>query len=185
MEDLQAALQSILSDPAQMARVTALAESLGLKPPEEGYEATGNRQQATGDGGREATGNRQQATGDGGREASGNRQQATGDGGRGGPQPHVGAGALDGPPLQAAGEPQDGPVGAASSAFPLPGLDGPELGRLMGLLSASSGSEDRLLNALRPALDPAGQARVDRALRAAKLSRLAGSFFKQERTARV
>ena len=45
-------------------------------------EATGNRQQATGDGGREASGNRQQATGDGGREASGNRHQASGDGGR-------------------------------------------------------------------------------------------------------
>ena len=44
-------------------------------------KATGNREQATGDGGREATGNRQQATGDGGREATGNRQQATGDGG--------------------------------------------------------------------------------------------------------
>ncbi len=44
-------------------------------------KATGNRQQATGDGGHEATGNRQQATGDGGSEATGNRQQATGDGG--------------------------------------------------------------------------------------------------------
>ena len=157
MEDMQAALRSILSDPAQMARVAALAESLGLKPPEEGYEATGNRQQATGDGG----------------EATGNRQQATGDGGRGGP------------PLQAAGEPRDGPAGAASSAFPLPGLDGPELGRLLGLLSASSGSEDRLLNALRPALSAAGQARIDRALRAAKLSRLAGGLLRQGRSAHV
>ena len=155
MEDLQAALQSILSDPAQMARVAALAESLGLKPPEEGYEATGNR------------------------------QQATGDGGRGGPQPHVGAGALDGPPLQAAGEPRDGTAGAASTALPLPGLDGPELGRLLGLLSASSGSEDRLLNALRPALSAAGQARIDRALRAAKLSRLAGGLLRQGRSAHV
>ena len=169
MEDLQAALQSILSDPAQMARVAALAESLGLKPPEEGYEATGNRQQATGNGG----------------EATGNRQQATGDGGRGGPQPHVGAGALDGPPLQAAGEPRDGTAGAASTALPLPGLDGPELGRLLGLLSASSGSEDRLLNALRPALSAAGQARIDRALRAAKLSRLAGGLLRQGRSAHV
>ena len=34
MEDLQGALQSILSDPEQMARVAALAESLGLKPPD-------------------------------------------------------------------------------------------------------------------------------------------------------
>ena len=47
-----------------------------------GFEATGNRQQATGDGGREATGNRQQATGNSGREATGNRQQATGNRGR-------------------------------------------------------------------------------------------------------
>ena len=135
MEDLQAALQSILSDPAQMARVAALAESLGLKPPEEGA-ATG------------------------GYEAAGNRQQA-------------------------AGEPRDGTAGAASSAFPLPGLDGPELGRLLGLLSASSGSEDRLLNALRPALSAAGQARIDRALRAAKLSRLAGGLLRQGRSAHV
>ncbi len=44
-------------------------------------KATGNRQQAIGDGGREGTGNREQATGDGGREGTGNRQQATGDGG--------------------------------------------------------------------------------------------------------
>ena len=42
-----------------------------------GFEATGNRQQATGDGGREATGNRQQATGNRGRGTRGNRQQAT------------------------------------------------------------------------------------------------------------
>ena len=47
MEDLQATLQSVLSDPAQMAQIAALAESLGLKPPEQ--QATGNGQQATGD----------------------------------------------------------------------------------------------------------------------------------------
>ncbi len=40
-------------------------------------QATGNRQQATGDGRCEAAGNRQQATGDGRCEAAGNRQQAT------------------------------------------------------------------------------------------------------------
>ena len=34
MEDLQATLQSILSDPEQMARISAIADSLGLKPPE-------------------------------------------------------------------------------------------------------------------------------------------------------
>ena len=43
------------------------------------YQATGNRQQATGDGGCEASVTRQQATGDGGCESTGNRQQATGD----------------------------------------------------------------------------------------------------------
>ena len=41
-------------------------------------QVTGNRQQATGDGGREGSGIR----GAGRREAAGNRQQATGDGGR-------------------------------------------------------------------------------------------------------
>ena len=33
MEDLQSTIQSILSDPEQMQRITAMAESLGLKPP--------------------------------------------------------------------------------------------------------------------------------------------------------
>ena len=33
MEDLQSTLQSILSDPEQMRRITAMAESLGLGPP--------------------------------------------------------------------------------------------------------------------------------------------------------
>ncbi len=35
MEDLQSTIQSILSDPEQMQRITAMAESLGLKPPEQ------------------------------------------------------------------------------------------------------------------------------------------------------
>ena len=35
MEDLQSTIQSILSDPEQMQRITAMAASLGLKPPEQ------------------------------------------------------------------------------------------------------------------------------------------------------
>ena len=34
MEDLQSALQSILSDPEQMARIQEIAGSLGMNPPE-------------------------------------------------------------------------------------------------------------------------------------------------------
>ena len=49
--------------------------------------------------------------------------------------------------------------------------------KLMALLSASSGAEDRVLNALRPSLSPAGGSRIDRALRAAKLSRLAARLL--------
>ena len=110
MEDLQEALQNILSDPEQMARMTALAESLGLKPPE-------------------------------------------------GPSP------------------QPSPIGASEgdqASGP-----GPDLGRLMGMLAATGGGETRVLSALRPVLSAEGQGRVDRALRAAKLSRLAGSLLTQ------
>ena len=35
MDDLQNRLQSILSDPEQMRQIAAMAESLGLKPPEQ------------------------------------------------------------------------------------------------------------------------------------------------------
>ena len=107
MEDLQAALQSILSSPEQMARVASLAESLGLKPPEEGGTA--------------------------------------------------------------------GPAGSgdASVSPGLPELNGLDLGGLMGKLSALSGAEDRVFAALGPALSPVGRGKADRALRAAKLSRLA------------
>ena len=45
---------------------------------------------------------------------------------------------------------------------------GLDLGRLMGQLAAMSGSEDRVLNALRPTLSPDGQPRVARAPRAAR-----------------
>ena len=132
MEDLQDALQSILSDPEQMARVAALAESLGLNPPN--GEATGNRQRAT-------------------------------------------------------GEERDSYVGAVIGRPPE--AEAPEtrndlnLEKAMGILSASSGGEARVLSALRPTLGPEGQSRVDRALRAAKLSRLAGALLTRGRRAHV
>ncbi len=120
MEDLQSTLQSILSDPEQMARVASLAESLGLKPPDVPPQTGGESGSAA------------------------DRQTES-----------------------PAWKPQNDGGGM--------GLD---LGRLMGQLAAMSGSEDRVLNALRPTLSPDGQHRVDRALRAAKLSRLAGLFLK-------
>lgn len=56
--------------------------------------------------------------------------------------------------------------------------NGIDLPGLMSRLSSLNGSEDRVLNALRPGLDAAGQGRVDRALRAAKLSRLAAQLLR-------
>ena len=168
MEDLQDALQSILSDPEQMARVAALAESLGLKPPDN--EATGNRQQATG--------NRQQAIG----ETSGSSAGAV-------------IGRLPDPPFRGEAPqnchskpcPEQGRRGSEESAPPSPftGSDGINLGQVMNLLSTSSGSEIKVLSALRSTMDPEGQTRVDRALRAAKLSRLAGTLLAQRRTEHV
>ena len=115
MEDLQSTLQSILSDPEQMARVSALAESLGLKPPETAPRSAGD---------------------------------------------------------QPANAPPDD---ARSDAAP-------DLTRMMGLLAASGGgAEAQVLNALRPTLSGEGQHRVDRALRAAKLSRLAAQFLSKGR----
>ena len=121
MEDLQETLQSILSDPEQMARVASLAESLGLKLPEPAPDS-----------------------------ANMNAKQL------------------------------EEPV---SPSFP--GLDGVDLGKLMGQLSALNGAEDRVLGALRPTLSQSGQGKVDRALRAAKLSRLAGQFLGRGRAGNV
>ena len=117
MEDLQTTLHAILSDPEQMSRISAMAESLGLKPPDS--PPPGNT----------------------------------------GTPPPAGSG---------------GPV--AGAPLDLGGM-GVDLGKLMGTLSAMQGTEDRVLNALRPSLSQEGQRRVDRALRAAKLSRLAGQFL--------
>ena len=127
MEDLQSTLQSILSDPEQMARVASLAESLGLKPPDE--------------------------------PSAGGNQTV--------------------PPSNPETDSQ-----AWKSQNDLGGM-GLDLGALMGQLAAINGSEDRVLNALRPTLSPDGQNRVDRALRAAKLSRLAGQFLRNRRNGHV
>ena len=47
------------------------------------------------------------------------------------------------------------------------------MGKLLPLLSQASGRESQIFGALRPYLSPEDQHRADRALRAAKLSRLA------------
>ena len=96
MEGLEDALQKLLQDPAQLAELSALAQSLGLGPPESPPEP---------------------------------------------PQPKSAP-----PPVSAA--PPCGPFGAR---------------------------QEQLLLALKPFLKPSRQEKIDRALRAARLSRLAGS----------
>ena len=96
MEGLEDALQKLLKDPAQLAELSALAQSLGLGPPESPPEP---------------------------------------------PQPKSAP-----PPVSAA--PPCGPFGAR---------------------------QEQLLLALKPFLKPSRQEKIDRALRAARLSRLAGS----------
>lgn len=100
MEDLQAAIQGVLSDPAQMDQLQAMAQALGMQ---------------------------------GGQDAA------------------------SAPPPEPPPEAPDGQVLA-----------------LMGRLSQMHGSEERVFSALRPTLSEQGQRKVDRALRAARLSRLAG-----------
>lgn len=163
MEDLQSTLQSILSDPEQMARVASLAESLGLKPPEETPPS---------------------AAGQAGPEETPLRPGIQGRQGQGAPPLGRQAGQWEG---AAPSSGQDQRQGATASP-PLPGLNGlngMDPGALMGRLAALNGAEDRILGALRPALSPAGQGKVDRALRAAKLSRLAGQFLAQGRSGHV
>jgi len=161
MEDLQATLQSVLSDPAQMAQIAALAESLGLKPPEQ--QATGNGQQAAGNA-PARSGEHCSPRGPRPEEATGNGQQAK-----------------DRPAGAAIGRPPE----ADASPMPIPNLEGLDLGKLMAGLSAMQGREDRVLGALRPSLGPSGQARTDRALRAAKLARLAGQLLRRGREGHV
>lgn len=139
MEDLQSTLQNILSDPAQMQRIAAMAESLGLKPPE------GNPGPA-------------QAA----------QSEASVSPGSGAPHPQPDA---------------SGPVGSEASApFALGGMD---LSALMGSLSAMQGTEDRVFSALRPSLSQAGQGKADRAVRAAKLAKLASRFLTRQRNGNV
>ena len=120
MEDLQTALQGILSDPEQMQTIAAMAESLGLKPPE-GLGASAHAA-----------------------------------------------------PSEAAGLPAGGHA-----------LGSLDLSKLMGSLSAMQGTEDRVFAALRPSLSPTGQGKTDRALRAAKLARLASRFLIRQRDGHV
>ena len=161
MEDLQSTLQSILSDPAQMARVAALAESLGLKPPDAGA-----------DGSAESSRNRPP-------EAAGEETRSTKS------EPFIETTGAFGQAEQS-GETAfrrgEEAVRSAAPSFAPAGID---LGSLMSRLSALNGAEDRVLNALRPVLSPEGQGRVDRALRAAKLSRLAGRFLEVGSARRV
>lgn len=140
MEDLQSSLQSILSNPEQMARVAALAESLGLKPPDQGagiQDPGAGREKGNGEG---RTGNGEQAA-----ESRGHSERSE---------------------------------ESACSSFPPFGASETDLAGLMARLSSLNGSEDRVLNALRPSLSPASRERVDRASRAAKLSRLAGQLLR-------
>jgi len=182
MEDLQATLQSVLSNPAQMAQIAALAESLGLKPPEETpaspvAAAIGRQSEATGQG----IGNRESGTGDGGTGPSASLRFAQDDktetaspvGAATGRPPNAGAS----PVGAATGRPPEAP--ASQIPFPIP--DGLDLGRLMTGLSAMQGRENQVLGAIRPSLSPAGQAKADRALRAAKLARLAGQLLRRGR----
>lgn len=53
------------------------------------------------------------------------------------------------------------------------------LGKLLPLLTQSGGKEAQVFRALRPYLSPENQQRADRALRAAKLSRLAKVALKE------
>ena len=127
MDDLQSTLQSILSDPEQMRRIAAMAESLGLKPPEgEPFPGPSTQGEAS---------------------ASASGHSAHGE-----------------------------------ESVPL-GL--PDLSALMNGLSAVQGTEDRVFSALRPSLSPAGQGKADRAVRAAKLARLASRFLTRQRDGRV
>ena len=136
MEDLQSTIQSILSDPEQMRQITVIAESLGLKQPE------------------------QNSTTQNPTDAQSERPEGL------------------------ASRRSEESASSASSVSPNPpGL--PDLSALMGSLSAMRGTEDRVFAALRPSLSPSGQAKADRAARAAKLSRLAGRFLMRQRNGHV
>lgn len=124
MEDLQAAIQNVLADPAQMAQLQAMAAALGLQD-----AAQGTSESAQG---------------------SAESTKAADSDGKGAVTAAAGPGA---------------------EAQPVPDA------RLMGLISrlgTLSGSEVRVFSALRPGLSARGREKADRALTAARLSRLAG-----------
>lgn len=121
MEDLQQALQRILSDPEQMSQLQAMAGALGLNPdapPEAGENA-----------------------GPDGSDPEGSAAQGT-----------------------TPAEPE------LASALP----------KLMAGLGSMNGPEQRVLNALRSALPPEKQGKIDKALQAARISRLAGQFLRNQ-----
>jgi len=127
MDDLQSTVQSILSDPEQMRQIAAMAESLGLKPPDAAPSA-------------------------------GHPEQSTGS------------------------VPSSGHSERSEESVP-PGI--PDLSKLMSGLSAMQGTEERVFAALRPSLSPAGQGKADRAVRAAKLAKLASRFLTRQRDGHV
>lgn len=137
MADLQSTLQSILSDPAQMAQLQAMAGALGFGA--------------------------QPGAGEAGPEDGAKTEQN---------QPHD----IEG---QAAGQ-----VEAENRSIPNPLADG-QAAALLGALGKMQGREVRVLSALRPTLSEAGRRKADRALQAAKLSRLAGLLFSPEHGSHV
>ena len=77
--------------------------------------------------------------------------------------------------LMGGGAPEGAPAQAA------PGADGELLGRITRLLgSAGGGDKTALLRALSPYLRPERQARLQKALRLARMARLAGSALAED-----
>lgn len=140
MEDLQSTLQSILSDPEQMRRIAAMAESLGLKP-QDAVPPAGHSERS---------------------EESASH-----------PDPSV---------RSEDSVPRSGHSERSEEAVP---FAVPDLSALMSSLSAMQGTEDRVFSALRPSLSPAGQGKADRAVRAAKLAKLASRFLMRQRGGHV
>ena len=81
-----------------------------------------------------------------------------------------------GPQAAAGSDRTPGEGGSPGSGFP--GPDAEMLRRLIGSVSSLSGSEEGVLRALRPTLGPDKQGKIDRALQAARISRLAGQFLR-------
>ena len=156
MEDLQSTIQNILSDPEQMRQIAAMAESLGLKPPEQNPPSRHSERSEE---------SVPPASSFPPRHSERSEESVS---------PASGF-----PPRHSERSEE-----SASPVPPIPpGL--PDLSALMGSLSAMQGTEDRVFGALRPSLSPAGQIKADRAARAAKLSRLASRFLIKQRDGHV